>query len=167
MHICGHIIEESIPISSEKQSWNDMLRDSENMGSSLSRKERNVLSYASEGVSERKSKYLRLRSRNKMKRCMICQGPLKEEHAKMPDGVPYTFYRCRKCGNEVLDMEQLHAVAEKYRILKKYHIKLSRWGVSLGLRIPKEVAKQYGFGEGQEVLLIPEKEGVKLIPIEK
>lgn len=102
-----------------------------------------------------------------MKKCSRCKGKMEEKIASMPDGVPYRFYRCTRCGDEILDMAQLHEVAEKYRMLKRYQVKISKWGVSLGIRIPKDVAKKYGFDEGQEVLLIPEKKCVKLIPLGK
>jgi antitoxin component of MazEF toxin-antitoxin module len=60
-------------------------------------------------------------------------------------------------------MNQLHDVAKKYREMKKYQVKLSKWGLSIGLRIPKELAKKYGFRNEEEVTIIPEKEGIKVV----
>ncbi len=82
---------------------------------------------------------------------------------KTPEGIPYQYYKCTNCGEEIVDMRQLHAVADTYRALKKYHVKLSKWGLSLGLRIPKELVKKYRLKNAEEVAIIPEKAGIKII----
>ncbi len=99
-----------------------------------------------------------------MKQCSDCQGTMKELVDKTPEGFAYQYYQCTKCGEEIVNMQQLHNVAQKYRFLKKYSAKLSRWGLSLGVRIPKEMVEQYHLKQNKEVILIPEKEGIKLIP---
>ena len=48
--------------------------------------------------------------------------------------------------------------------MKRFHAKISKWGMSLGLRIPKELVKRYKFKDEEEVTMIPEKEGIKIIP---
>jgi len=98
------------------------------------------------------------------KKCSECNGKMKELIGKTTDGVAYNYYKCEKCGEEILDMEQLHAVADKYRAMKKYHVKLTKWGESIGLRIPKEVADKYNFKFDEEVTIIPEEKGIKIIP---
>jgi hypothetical protein len=87
---------------------------------------------------------------------------MKEEKAKTLEGIEYKYYACA-CGEEVVDMKQLHHVAEKYRVLKKYQVKISQWGLSLGVRIPKELVKKYKLTAEHEVALIPEKDGLKII----
>ena len=86
-----------------------------------------------------------------------------EKESKLPDQVPYHYHHCTKCGEEVLDMKQLHEVAEKYRRMKKYTAKLSKWGQSIGLRIPKDLLKEYKLKQNQEVILLPEKKAIKII----
>lgn len=98
-----------------------------------------------------------------MKKCSECTGAMEELSAKTPEGVEYRYFRCRKCGDEVLNMEQLHNVAERYRELKKYNVKLSRWGKSIGLRIPKELAEKYRLKDDGEVTIIPEKMGIRIL----
>jgi predicted RNA-binding Zn-ribbon protein involved in translation (DUF1610 family) len=100
-----------------------------------------------------------------MKSCSSCKGNLVELKAKTPEGVEYKYFRCKECGEEIVDMKQLHDVAQVYREMKRFHAKLSRWGMSLGLRIPKELAKKYDFKNNKEVTIIPEKEGIKVIPV--
>ncbi len=100
-----------------------------------------------------------------MKKCSECKAEMKILTAKTPDGVKYNYYHCSQCGEEVVDMKQLHDVAKQYREMKRYHAKVSKWGTSLGVRIPKPLAKQYGLRDDEQVTIIPEKEGMRIIPI--
>jgi len=99
-----------------------------------------------------------------MRKCAECNGAMQELKAKTPEGIEYSYYKCKKCGEEIVDMRQLHEVAEQYRTLKKYQVKLSKWGLSLGLRIPKELVKKYNLREEREVSIIPEKKSIKIVP---
>jgi len=99
-----------------------------------------------------------------MKRCSECNGEMQELKAKTPEEVEYSYHRCRKCGEEIVDMKQLHEVAEQYVTLKRYQVKLSKWGLSLGLRIPKELVERYRLKNEEEVTIIPEKKGIRIIP---
>ena len=99
-----------------------------------------------------------------MRECTVCKGAMQEHAAKMPDGIPYHYYRCKRCGDEVLNMTQLSDVAALYRKMKRHHVKLSKWGLSLGMRIPKEMAKQYKLTDHTEVVLIPEEQGIRIVP---
>ena len=98
-----------------------------------------------------------------MEKCANCEGIMKLRTGQMPDGISHSYYRCENCGAEILNMSQLHEVAEKYRSLKKYNVKLSKWGLSLGLRIPKELVRKYQLDETKEVAIMPEKKGIKII----
>ncbi len=99
-----------------------------------------------------------------MKKCSGCGGPMKAYKAKTPENIGYSYYKCKRCGEEIVDMKQLHNVAEQYRVLKRYHAKLTKWGLSLGLRIPKELVERYKLKEEEEVAIIPEKKAIKIIP---
>lgn len=99
-----------------------------------------------------------------MKKCTECKGNMKELSAKTPEGFEYKYFKCGKCGEEILDMSQLHNVAEKYRTMKRFNAKISKWGMSLGLRIPKELVKRYNLKNEEEVAIIPEEKGMRIIP---
>ena len=99
-----------------------------------------------------------------MKNCSECKGRMIEKGAKTPEGITYKYFKCQSCGEEIVNMGQLHDVAEKYRTMKRYQVKLSRWGLSVGLRIPKELIKKYNLKDNEEMTMIPEKDGIKLIP---
>ena len=97
------------------------------------------------------------------KTCSECKGKMKRLETETSEGIGYTYFKCQACGDEIVDKEQLQALAEHYRTLKRYHAKLSKWGLSLGLRIPKDLVKQYHFKEDKEIIIIPEKDGLKLV----
>lgn len=99
-----------------------------------------------------------------MKKCSECNGEMQELVAETPENIKYSYYKCKNCGQEVVDLKQLHQVADKYRSLKKYQVKLSKWGLSLGLRIPKELVEKYNFKDNEDVAIIPDKEGIRVIP---
>lgn len=99
-----------------------------------------------------------------MKKCSECGGKMKEEKAMTLEGIEYSYYKCAECGEEILNMQQLHQVADQYRTLRRYQVKLSKWGLSLGIRIPKEVVEKYKLREEDKVTVIPEKKGIKIIP---
>ena len=102
-----------------------------------------------------------------MKKCSKCGKQMNEKEAFTPEGISYKYFTCSKCGEEIVDMKQLHKVAEQYRAIKLYHAKVTRWGQSLGLRIPKALVTKYHFKANDEVALMPEKSSIKIIPTEK
>ena len=50
-----------------------------------------------------------------MKKCSDCGGKMEEKKSTVPEGFSYAYCKCAKCGEEILNMKQLHAVADKYR----------------------------------------------------
>ena len=102
-----------------------------------------------------------------MKKCNECGKQMEEKKAFTPEGISYTYFKCSKCGEEIVDMKQLHEVAEQYRTIKSYHAKITPWGQSLGVRIPKALAIKYQFKANDEVALIPEKNSIKIMLTEK
>lgn len=82
-----------------------------------------------------------------------------------PNGILYRYWRCEKCGEEVLDMEQLHESALMYKKLRKLpSVKVSKWGTALALRIPKEVVVSQRIKLGETVRIQKEKIGFRVIP---
>jgi len=97
-----------------------------------------------------------------MKLCSQCGKKTVVKSAKLKDGTPYQYHSCN-CGEEFLDMKQLHEVAEIYRERKRNIAKLSKWGVSLGVRIPKELVQRYNLKDKSEVTFIPEEGSIRII----
>jgi len=84
---------------------------------------------------------------------------------QMPvDNIEFEAYRCRSCGEELLDMEQLGTLAAKYRALKRAkEIKFQKWGNSIGVRIPKQLADELHIALGKKGLMLKEKNALKII----
>jgi hypothetical protein len=101
--------------------------------------------------------------KNAARRCAECGNPTTLKTSKFKDGMTYEHYGCERCGQEFLDMKQLHDVADKYRTQKRLNAKITRWGVSLGVRIPKELVEKYKITEKTEVTFIPEDNGIKIV----
>lgn len=95
--------------------------------------------------------------------CTKCEGKMAEKKDKTPEGVEYKYFECNKCGEEIVDIKQLHEVAQTYREMKKYTAKISKWGESLAMRIPKELVKKYSLKQNEEVTLVPEKNAIKVV----
>ena len=45
---------------------------------------------------------------------------------------------------------------------KIYNAKISRWGLSLGVRIPAEIVKKINFTNKEEIIIIPLKNGFQV-----
>ncbi|MFH1751397.1 MAG: AbrB/MazE/SpoVT family DNA-binding domain-containing protein [archaeon] len=97
--------------------------------------------------------------------CLKCSGKMIEKKDKTPDGVEYNFFKCTKCGEGLLTMEQLDELAKDYREMKRFSAKLSKWGESIAVRIPKELVKKYKLKKNKEVTLVPEKNAIKIISL--
>lgn len=56
------------------------------------------------------------------------------------------------------------------RTEKTFFVKLTKWGLNLGLRIPKEIVRKYQLAANEEVEILKTKEGFevrKVKPIER
>ena len=95
--------------------------------------------------------------------CAKCNVKMIEKEEINPHGVSYKYFQCPKGGEELLNMQQLHEVAEKYREMKRYKAKLSKWGSSIAVRIPKELLKEFHLKANEIVSLIPEKNAIKIM----
>ncbi|HII15562.1 MAG TPA: hypothetical protein HA362_04585 [Nanoarchaeota archaeon] len=99
-----------------------------------------------------------------MKKCNECGKEMEELAAKTPEGVEYRYFKCKSCGDEVVSMKQLHSVAETYRDMEKYKVKLNKWGLSLGLRIPRELVRKYQLKNKKNITLIDEGKSIIVSP---
>ena len=82
------------------------------------------------------------------------------------DGIDFEAYKCPKCGEEIMTMKQLKVLANKYRKLKNAkEIKFAKWGNSIAVRIPTDIAEEFNISVGKHGTLTKDKEGIKIIPI--
>lgn len=101
-----------------------------------------------------------------LNKCPLCnKGKLRPVREAMPvDGVEYEALQCIRCGESIMTMGQLDVLADKYRKLRRAkEITFSKWGNSLAMRIPCEIATEYHLSIGSQGLLVKEKKGIKII----
>ena len=79
--------------------------------------------------------------------------------------IEFEAFKCRSCGEEIMDMKQLRNLAQHYRKLRKAkEIIFAKWGNSLAVRIPSEIAEAYNITSGSQGILTKDKGGIRIIP---
>jgi hypothetical protein len=101
----------------------------------------------------------------KYKKCWECGAVMEETVGTDSDGISYNYWKCSKCGEDVLTMDQLHELAEKEK--KLLTVKISKWGNAVAMRIPKKIVETYNLVPGKEATIIPEKTGFKVVSRKK
>lgn len=82
------------------------------------------------------------------------------------DGVEFEAYRCSKCGEEIMTMKQMRVLAGKYRKLRNAkEITFAKWGNSIAVRIPSDIAEEYHISEGKRATMTRDKKGIRIIPV--
>lgn len=80
------------------------------------------------------------------------------------DGIEFEAFRCKLCGEEVMNMKQLKNLSQEYRKLKQAkEITFAKWGNSLAVRIPNDIVNEYHLKSGKKGILTKDKYGIKLI----
>ena len=100
-------------------------------------------------------------------RCPLCSKGKMEKIKDVikEDGIIFEAFRCRSCGEELMNMKQLKGLANQYRKLRRgKDIIFSQWGNSIAVRIPKDVVMQYRITSGKRGTLTKDKDGIKIIP---
>jgi hypothetical protein len=99
------------------------------------------------------------------KKCWECGGLSEEMLGHTPEGLEYKYWKCKKCGEEVLSMRQLHVISNKEKAMME--AKISKWGGAVAIRIPKSIVQTYNLVPGRNATIIPEKTGFKVVPKKK
>ena len=100
-------------------------------------------------------------------KCPVCQkGKMEKKKDIMEqDGIGFESYKCSECGEEIMTMKQLKILAGKYRKLRHAKdITFAKWGNSIAVRIPSDIADEYNISAGKHGTLTKDKEGIKIIP---
>lgn len=100
----------------------------------------------------------------KDKKCPLCTGKMIQiKDSIKEDNVEFEAYKCNKCGEELLDMQQLKGLATKYRGLRKAKaITFAKWGNSIAVRIPVHIAEQFHLKPGKQGIINSDEEGIKI-----
>lgn len=101
-------------------------------------------------------------------RCPVCKKGImkKKKDCFKEDNIEFESLQCSSCNEEILTMKQLKNLAKKYRKLRKAkEITFAKWGNSLAVRIPSDIADEFKISAGKQGLLTKDKEGIRIIPI--
>ncbi|MFH1209756.1 MAG: YgiT-type zinc finger protein [archaeon] len=101
-------------------------------------------------------------------KCPICnKGEMESiKDTIKEDNIEFEAFRCKHCGEEIMNMKQLNVLANKYRKMRKAkEITFSKWGNSIAVRIPTDIANSYKITSGSNGILTKEKDGIKIIPV--
>jgi len=98
-------------------------------------------------------------------KCPLCRGTMEKIKDRMPeDNVEFEAYRCKSCGEELMNMGQMGVLAAKYRALRKAkESKFQKWGNSLAVRIPKQIADDLHIVPEKSCLILKEKGALKIL----
>lgn len=97
--------------------------------------------------------------------CHNCKGKMEKIFGEMPkEKVEYEAYKCISCGEEILTMDQMKNLADKYKELRKAKKTFfAKWGNSIAIRIPDAIVKEYNLKPGKKAELRNEKGMIKII----
>ncbi len=99
-------------------------------------------------------------------KCPICRKGTMEKVKDImeQDGMEFEAFKCNSCGEEIMDMKQLQALAHKYRNLRKAkEVTFAKWGNSIAIRIPSDIVAEYKITSGKQAILTKDKKGIKII----
>ncbi len=96
------------------------------------------------------------------KTCPQCKAKLDKVKFDIGYGVEVESLHCRKCGHNITEQGKLTKALSSLRRQMSKEIKVVRVGTGLGIRFPNEVVKSYNIKKGQEIVLKPESDGIKL-----
>ena len=84
--------------------------------------------------------------------CPICKGEMEKiKDVIEQDGLEFKAFKCKSCGEEIMNMKQLKSLARKYRKLRKAkEITFAKWGNSIAVRILREIVDEYGITSGRQ-----------------
>ena len=90
---------------------------------------------------------------------------VKKKDIMEQDGIEFEAYKCSECGEGIMTMKQLKVLAGKYRRLRNAkEITFAKWGNSIAVRIPSDIARKYNISAGKHATLTKDKEGIRIIP---
>ncbi len=73
---------------------------------------------------------------------------------------------CARCGFNITDEQVLNTAIDKLKEQMSKEVKVIEIGTGLGIRFPNELVKHFKLKKGEDILVKPEKDCLKLVPIQ-
>jgi len=96
-------------------------------------------------------------------KCPQCKLELRNVVFDVGYGVNVESLHCDKCGFNITKEDNLEKAISSLREQMSKEVKIIQVGNGLGLRFPNEIVKSFSLKKGEELVLKPETDGIKLI----
>ena len=93
-----------------------------------------------------------------MKKCE-CGGTFSKTTGSRK-GIPYEAYRCGKCGEELMSLDQASAYLDEAKKAKT--VSFTKWGQALGIRVPAEIVHVLGLKPKMRAGILIAKDGFRV-----
>jgi|TARA_Y100000294_G_C8517677_1_gene321564 Zn ribbon nucleic-acid-binding protein len=97
------------------------------------------------------------------KTCPQCKTNLAKVKFDVGYGVKVDSLHCKKCGFNITDNNKLKSAINSLKEHMSKEIKIVKVGTGLGVRFPNEIVKSYRLKKGEEIILKPDVDGLKLV----
>jgi hypothetical protein len=97
------------------------------------------------------------------KKCPKCKANLEKVKFDVGYGIDVESFHCKRCGFNITEGDKLKNAIGSLREQMRKEIKIIKVGTGLGIRFPNEVVKSYNLRKGEEIILKPEFNGMKLV----
>ena len=97
-------------------------------------------------------------------KCPTCKLNMKKIKFDVGYGIEVDSLHCEKCGFNITDNKLLNKALTSLKEQMTKEIKIIEIGTGLGIRFPNEIVKSLKLRKGEEIIVKPEKGGLKLIP---
>lgn len=99
-----------------------------------------------------------------VKKCPQCKKEMEKTRFDIGYGIEIDSLHCKRCGFNVTDNKVLNKAILTLKEQMAKEVKIIEIGTGLGIRFPNEIVKTFKFKKGEEILVKPEIDGLKLIP---
>ena len=96
-------------------------------------------------------------------KCPQCKSELGNVVFDIGYGINVESLHCNKCGFNITKDSKLKKAILSLREQMAKEVKVIKVGTSLGVRFPNEIVKNFDLKRGEEILLKPDEEGIKLV----
>jgi len=98
-----------------------------------------------------------------MKKCPKCKDNMKLVQFDAGYGVTIESLHCNKCGFNITEEGSLENAIGTLKENMSREIKVVQIGNGLGIRIPNEIAKNLNIHKGDEIIVKPDLNGIRLV----
>lgn len=97
------------------------------------------------------------------RKCPQCKTNLEKVKFDIGYGIEVDSLHCEKCGFNITENNRLKTAISSLREQMSKEIKIVKVGTGLGVRLPNDVVKSYKLKKGEEIIIKPEFDGIKLV----